>query len=156
MYRWLIYKEHARTHAEEADPRVWGLAWAVLRAAWSPVIRRIRDHGRSHPVVALPLTGAGACQHVAAAACRAHWQTTMMICSPPQATPPPPTQQPTWPTAYTAHRQHCGHTALPLEQKTNPFRRADPTHTVYAHTFRRAQTQVPDGRREVSATLEPD
>ena len=25
----------------------------------------------------------------------------------------PPTQQPIWPTANTAHNQHCGHTALP-------------------------------------------
>jgi len=36
----------------------------------------------------------------------------MMICLPPQGTPPP-TQQPIWPTAHTAHSQHCGHTALP-------------------------------------------
>ena len=43
----------------------------------------------------------------------------MMICLPPQGTPPPPTQQPTWPTAYTAHSQHCGHIALPTGQKTN-------------------------------------
>jgi len=31
----------------------------------------------------------------------------------PTGYPPPSTQQPTWPTAYTAHIQHCGHTALP-------------------------------------------
>jgi len=35
----------------------------------------------------------------------------------------PPTQQPIWPTAYTAHSQHCGYTALPPGQKTNPRRR---------------------------------
>jgi len=54
----------------------------------------------------------------------------------------PPTQQPIWPTAHTAHSQHCGHTVLPPGQKTNPCRRADPTQTqtVYAHPFRRAQT----------------
>jgi len=33
----------------------------------------------------------------------------------------PPIQQPIWPTAHTAHSQHCGHTALPPGQKTNPF-----------------------------------
>jgi len=54
----------------------------------------------------------------------------------------PHTQQPIWPTAHTAHSQHCSHTALPPGQKTNPRRRADPTQTVYAHPFRRAQTQV--------------
>jgi len=48
----LIYKEHTRTHAEGADPRVWALARAGLRVAWPPAISRIRDHGRSHPVVA--------------------------------------------------------------------------------------------------------
>jgi len=60
----------------------------------------------------------------------------MMICLPPQGTLPH-TQQPTWPTA---HSQHCGHTALPPGQKTNPRRRADPTQTVYVHPFWRAQT----------------
>jgi len=65
----------------------------------------------------------------------------------------PPTQQPIWPTAHTAHSQHCGHTALPPGQKhkrlfsaqgepsvdstvrVNPLsirdyflRRSDPTH----------------------------
>ena len=54
----------------------------------------------------------------------------------------PPTQQPIWPTAHTAHSQHCSHTALPPGQKTNPRRRTDPTQTVYTHPFRRAQTQV--------------
>jgi len=55
----------------------------------------------------------------------------------------PPTQQPIWPTAHTAHSQHCGHTALPPGQKANPCRRTDPTQTVYyAYPFRKAQTQV--------------
>jgi len=40
---------------------------------------------------------------------------------------------------HTAHSQHCGHTALPPGQKTNPRRRAHPTQTVYAHPFRRLQ-----------------
>jgi len=33
----------------------------------------------------------------------------LTICLPPQGTPPPPThtQQPMWPTAHTAHSQHC-------------------------------------------------
>jgi len=35
--------------------------------------------------------------------CVAH---ALMICFPPQGTPPLPTQQPTWPTAHTAHSQH--------------------------------------------------
>ena len=38
---------------------------------------------------------------------------------------PTHTQQPASPTAHTAHNQHCGHTALPPGQKTNPRRRAD-------------------------------
>ena len=58
----------------------------------------------------------------------------MMICLPPQGTPPH-TQQPTWPTAHTAHSQHCGHTALPPGQKTNPRRRADPTHSRFQVRF---------------------
>jgi len=57
----------------------------------------------------------------------------------PRGYPSTPTQQPAWPTA---HSQHCGHTALPPGQKTNPRGRADPTQTVYAHPFRRAQTQA--------------
>jgi len=54
---------------------------------------------------------------------------------------PPPTQQPIWPTVHTAHSQHCGHTALPPGQKTNPRRRANPTQTAYAHPRKRAQAQ---------------
>jgi len=38
----------------------------------------------------------------------------------------PPAQQPIWPTAHTAHSQHCSHTALPSGQKTNPRRRTAP------------------------------
>jgi len=45
-------------------------------------------------------------------------------------------------STHSTHSQHCGHTALPPGQKTNPRRRTDPTQTVYAHPFRRAQTQV--------------
>ena len=52
-HRRLIHNEHTHTHADGADPRVWGLARAGLRVAWSPAISRIRDHGRSHPVLAL-------------------------------------------------------------------------------------------------------
>jgi len=33
LHRRLIYTEHTRTHAEGADPRVWGLARAGLRVA---------------------------------------------------------------------------------------------------------------------------
>jgi len=46
IHRRLIYKEHTRTHAEGADPRVSRLARAGLRVDWSAAISRIRDHGR--------------------------------------------------------------------------------------------------------------
>jgi len=48
IHRRLIYKEHTSTHAEGAVPRVWGLARAGLRVAWSPAISHIRDRGRFH------------------------------------------------------------------------------------------------------------
>jgi len=37
IHKRLIHKEHARTHAKGADPRVWGLARAGLRVAQSPM-----------------------------------------------------------------------------------------------------------------------
>jgi len=65
---------------------------------------------------------------VASPACRyAH----IMICLPPQGNPPHTAAD----MAHSAHSQHCGHTALPPGQKTNPRRRADPTQTDYAHPF---------------------
>ena len=48
--RRLLYKEHTRTHAEGADPKVWGLARAGLRVAWSPAISRIRLSHKTMPV----------------------------------------------------------------------------------------------------------
>jgi len=36
-----MYEEHASTHAEEAVPRVWGLARAGLRVARSPAKKYI-------------------------------------------------------------------------------------------------------------------
>jgi len=90
-----------------------------------------------------------------------------MICLPPQGTPPhththsSPSGSPDdgmlTPIGYTppntaadmAHSTHStqpalrqSNTALSPGQKPNPRRRADPTQTVYAHPFRRAQTQV--------------
>jgi len=42
IHRLLIYKQHASTHAEGADPRVWGLAPAGSRVGRPPAISRIR------------------------------------------------------------------------------------------------------------------
>ena len=55
--------------------------------------------------------------------------------------PPSPTQQPTWLTAHTAHRQHCSHTALPPGQKTPPGYR-QPTWTA---------TPIPKGGTSIGA-----
>jgi len=44
----------------------------------------------------------------------------MMICLPPQGTFPPHSSRYGPQRAHTAHSQHCGHTALPPGQKTNP------------------------------------
>jgi len=51
---------------------------------------------------------------------------------------------PTHTAADMAHRTHSTQPALryPQGRRQTPRRRADPTQTVYAHPFRRAQTQV--------------
>jgi len=50
----------------------------------------------------------------------------------------------------TAHSQHCGHTALPPGQKTNPRIRADPTQTVYDLSTIRS---IPPYTVELSSSL---
>jgi len=49
---------------------------------------------------------------------QSRWYDDDML-TPIGSPPPPPTQQPTWPTAHTAHSKHCGYTALPRGHTTH-------------------------------------